>query len=123
MAGWLRGSKGGPTAPAPDGSLRGDHFDMTPRRVAFEWIHKSVGMVLIGLAMAAVVTGLWQLNAPRWMWLAIGLWWCGLVLMVIVLERRLGARDTYEAIWGPDPSLPGQARKPIGLLVRRQSAR
>ncbi len=123
LSAWLRGSKGGPTAPAPDGSLHGDHFDMTPRRVAFEWIHKSVGMGLIGLAMVAVVTGLWQLNAPRWMWLAIGLWWIGLALAVIVLERRLGARDTYEAIWGPDPSLPGQARKPIGLFVRRHSVR
>jgi hypothetical protein len=28
----LRGDKGGPTEPA----LRGDHYDMTPRRVAFE---------------------------------------------------------------------------------------
>ncbi|MEL6477136.1 MAG: cytochrome b561 domain-containing protein, partial [Pseudomonadota bacterium] len=36
LAGWFRGSKGGPTEP----SLRGDHFDMTQRRLAFESFHK-----------------------------------------------------------------------------------
>jgi hypothetical protein len=44
LGGWLRGSKGGPTDPRADGSLRGDHYDMTPRRLAFEYLHKTGGI-------------------------------------------------------------------------------
>jgi len=39
VGGLLRGSKGGPGDP----QLRGDHYDMTPRRLAFERAHKSLG--------------------------------------------------------------------------------
>ena len=44
LSAWLRGTKGGPTAPAPDGSWSGDHYDMTPRRILFEHVHKSTGI-------------------------------------------------------------------------------
>jgi hypothetical protein len=121
-SGWTRGTKGGPNAPAPDGSPRGDHFDMTPRRVAFEWVHKSAGTVAALLAVATILSGLWQLNAPHWMWFLLALWWGALVMAVAVLERVVGAHDTYQAIWGPDPALPGNRRRPIGWGKRRRSA-
>ncbi|MFN4173234.1 MAG: cytochrome b561 domain-containing protein [Pseudorhodobacter sp.] len=122
-SGWLRGTKGGPTAPAPDGSLRGDHFDMTPRRKAFEYIHKFGGVLALCLSVAVIVTGLWQANAPRWMGLGLAVWWAGLLLAAMVLERRRGAFDTYQAIWGPDDSLPGNRMRPIGLKVTRDVPR
>jgi hypothetical protein len=116
----LRGSKGGPTSPAADGSLRGDHFDMSPRRRLFEHVHKSGGHLAMLLALAALATGLWQANAPRWMWIALALWAALLIAIVLICERRYGALDTYQAIWGPDPALPGNQRRPIGLRVRRR---
>ena len=39
LAGFARGSKGGPT----DSTMRGDHYDMTAWRKSFEWLHKSLG--------------------------------------------------------------------------------
>ena len=119
--GILRGTKGGPTDPSPDGTLRGDHYDMTPRRLAFEYIHKSAGYLGLTLAVAAILTGLWQANAPNWMWLVLVLWWLGLLLASVRLQQRGMAVDTYQAIWGPDPRLPGNQRKPIGVGVSRRS--
>jgi hypothetical protein len=106
----FRGTKGGPTARAADGSLRGDHYDMTPRRIVFEWVHKNSGKLALVLSVPAVLSGLWQLNAPHWMWLAVVLWWCVLSMAAAVLERRFGVHGTYQAIWGPDPDLPGNRR-------------
>lgn len=103
----FRGSKGGPTAPAADGTFRGDHYDMTPRRIVFEWVHKNSGRLAIVLSVPVVLSGLWQLNAPHWMWLVIFGWWCLLTFLSVYAERRFGAFDTYQAIWGPDPDLPG----------------
>ncbi len=114
-----RGTKGGPTAPAPDGSLRGDHYDMTPRRIFFEVVHKSLGYFLLTLSLGTVILGLWQANAPRWMWFAIVAWWVGLLVASIVAQRRGMAIDTYQAIWGNDPSHPGNKKKPIGFGMRR----
>ena len=119
LGGWLRGTKGGPTDPAADGSLRGDHYDMTPRRRAFERVHKVVGYLALALAMAGLTTGLWLANAPRWMWLSLGLWWSLLVVLSLVWQRQGRAIDTYQAIWGPDPSHPGNHRAPIGWGIRR----
>ena len=118
IGGWLRGSKGGPTD-AVDGSLRGDHYDMSGRRIVFEYVHKTCGYFVVLLAIAAVSTGLWQSNAPRWMWLVQIIWWVLLFVVVFVLQKRSLAIDTYQAIWGPDPSLPGNLRKPIGVGVRQ----
>lgn len=106
----LRGTKGGPTSPAVDGSLRGDHYDMTPRRIVFEWVHKNSGRLALVLSVPVVLSGLWQLNAPNWMWLAIVLWWGLLALVASLAERHFGVHDTYQAIWGPDPDLPGNRR-------------
>jgi len=41
IGGFLRGSRGGPEDLASKGSLRGDHYDMTRRRLVFEVFHKT----------------------------------------------------------------------------------
>jgi hypothetical protein len=117
--GWLRGSKGGPTAPAPDGSLHGDHYDMTPRRCAFEYVHKSAGYVALMAAFAAIPLGLWLANGPRWMWLGLLAWSIALIGIFALLQRRGWAVDTYQAIWGPGPQHPGNHRAPRGLGLTR----
>ncbi|MEL6996743.1 MAG: cytochrome b561 domain-containing protein [Pseudomonadota bacterium] len=119
LAGWLRGTKGGPT----EANMSGDHFDMTPRRLAFEHFHKTAGYGLLALAVWGIVSGLWLANAPVWMWLGLGIWWATLTTAFIALQRRGMAVDTYQAIWGADPALPGNQRKPIGWGVRRRDTR
>jgi hypothetical protein len=123
FGGLMRGEKGGPTAPAPDGSLRGDHYDMTPRRILFERAHKSLGYVALALGLACVVAGLWIANAPRWMWIVIAGWAALWGTLFAIFQRRGMAVDTYQAIWGPDPALPGAGRPPIGWGVRRRDAK
>lgn len=118
LFGIFRGSKGGPTAPHPDGSWRGDHYDMTPWRVQFERWHKSLGYVTLLLVVLSIFTGLWLANAPHWMWLVITLWWLMLIVVFIVLQRKGLAYDTYQAIWGADPKHPGNQRTPIGWGIR-----
>nr|WP_275296982.1 cytochrome b561 domain-containing protein [Jannaschia sp. Os4] len=110
LSGLFRGSKGGPNDPR--GRFRGDHYDMTPRRLAFERFHKTVGYSVLLLSVVTVTTGLWQANAPRWMWLVLGLWWSGLAVIFVLLQRRGMVVDTYRAIWGPDPNHPGNTRAP-----------
>ncbi|MEM9029327.1 MAG: cytochrome b561 domain-containing protein [Pseudomonadota bacterium] len=123
MSGWLRGSKGGPTDQAPDGSLHGDHYDMTLRRRIFEHYHKTLGYLALALSCWAIVSGLWLANAPVWMWLVIAAWWVILMAIGVVLQHRGRCVDTYQAIWGNDPALPGNQRRPIGWGVRRPSQR
>ena len=119
VSAWLRGSKGGPTAPSPDGSLRGDHYDMTARRYAFEYAHKFGGMIAVAGSVAAIVTGLILADAPRWMMLAMLGWWCALLAVFAVLQRRGHAIDTYQAIWGPGAGHPGNRTPTVGFGVRR----
>lgn len=118
--GVFRGSKGGPTAPTPDGSLRGDHYDMTAWRIMFEWLHKIIGYSVLLIAAVTVVLGLWDANAPIWMWLCVSGWYVGLSGLCLVLQKQGRAVDTYQAIWGPDPKHPGNQRKPIGWGIRRR---
>jgi hypothetical protein len=117
--GLLRGTKGGPAEKALGLPLRGDHFDMTRRRLVFEYIHKAVGYLALGVSAVTILIGLWQANAPNWMWLCLSLWWLSLALAATVLQKRGMAVDTYHAIWGPDPELPGNKRKPIGLGIKK----
>jgi hypothetical protein len=105
LAGWLRGSKGGPGEP----TLRGDHYDMTARRKLFEALHKSLGYVALALGAAAILTGLHAANAPVWMWLTVLAWWAAVAALFIGLQSRGARVSTYEAIWGPDPTHPGNA--------------
>ncbi len=103
VEGWLRGSKGGPT----DATMRGDHYDMTRRRVLFEHVHRKMGYLALALGVAAILSGLWTANAPRWMPLLLLLWWAVLAVAAVRLEL-LGRRvSSYHAIWGPDPAHPG----------------
>jgi hypothetical protein len=120
LGGWLRGTKGGPTDPGPDGSLRGDHYDMTPRRRVFEYAHKIGGYLALLAACAAIVTGLYAANGPGWMWLGLAAWWALMVGLAAWLQSKGFARDTYEAIWGPGRMHPGSHRRPIGFGIRRE---
>ena len=113
--GFARGSKGGPS----DAQMRGDHYDMTPRRVAFERVHKSLGWITLVTAWLATVLGLWVADAPRWMVAGVLLWWRVLATLWVRWQRAGRCVDTYQAIWGTAPDLPGLTRPPIGWGVRR----
>ncbi len=106
----LRGDKGGPTAPGRDGSLRGHHYDMTRRRIAFEMFHKTAGYTVLLIAVFATLTGLWQANGPRWMWIVIPGWWLALAGLFVLFSKQGRVVDTYQAIWGPDAVHPGNQR-------------
>ena len=106
-AGWLRGSKGGPT----DSRLRGDHYDMTRRRVVFEHLHKSMGWTALLVSVGVIVSGLVLVDAPRWMLLVLCVWWLVLVAGFVALQKRRSGIDTYQAIWGPDLRHPGNQKK------------
>ena len=118
LAGWLRGSKGGPTA----SSVRGDHYDMTARRLIFEWVHKLGGYLALLLSIVVIVLGLTVADAPRWMWLVLATWWLVFGVAFFVLQRRGRCIDTYQAIWGPDTDTSGSQRPAVGWGVRRYTA-
>ena len=117
--GVFRGSKGGPTAPAPDGSRRGHHYDMTSWRRMFEALHKALGYGVLTLASITILFGLWRANAPVWMWAALVIWWSLLILAFRMMQRRGMAIDTYQAIWGDDLEHPGNRLPHPGWGVRR----
>lgn len=103
LGGLLRGTKGGPT----DTALRGDHYDMTPRRLMFETVHKTAGYLALIVAIAAILSGLWQSNAPLWMFVVLPVWWLVLAAVFWRLHKSDRWIDTYQAIWGPSPEHPG----------------
>ena len=117
-AGFARGSKGGPL----ESVIRGDHYDMTPRRNSFEWTHKSLGYAALLFALATVFMGLIVADAPRWMLLAISLWCSALMAGFVWLQKQGRCIDTYQAIWGPDGVHPGNGIAPIGWGVKRHTA-
>ncbi len=123
IMGCYRGTKGGPGDPRADGTLDGDHYSMTLRRRCFEWVHKFCGYLALLLSMTVVAIGLWNVNGDRWMCLLVALWWCFILLLFIFLQRRNFALDTYQAIWGPDPSLPGNQRPSSGWGTHRRDDR
>jgi Eukaryotic cytochrome b561 len=119
IAGWLqalgsfaRGSSGTPEEP-------GDHYLMTRKRLVFERIHKFVGWSALLASVVTIVLGLIIADAPRWMLLAMVAWWLLLGAAFVRLQKQGRCVDTYQAIWGPDPSHPGNRMKPIGWGVRR----
>lgn len=119
VLGLFRGSKGGPTAPLPCGSLMGHHYAMSQRRLVFESLHKSLGYLTVLLAFATIVMGLWHVNAPKWMWLVIFPWWVVLATVFVVFQKQGRCWDTYQTIWGPDPEHPGNQRSSAGWGMRR----
>jgi hypothetical protein len=125
LAGWaqvaggmLRGSKGGPT----DSRKRGDHYDMTPRRYAFERVHKTLGWLAIVGAVGAIALGLAVADAPRWMAGMLAAWWLGLAALFVRWQYHGRCIDTYQAIWGPGDSHPGNSLPVVGWGVRRYTA-
>jgi hypothetical protein len=122
---WLRGTHGGPIEPLtrrqrPPEEWPGDHYSMTRRRIVFEYTHKLSGYVLLLLTLVAIPTGLLAADAPRWMPIAMGIWWLAMLGVFVWLQRAGWCIDTYQAIWGLDPNLPGNRRRPIGFgIVRR----
>lgn len=119
LSGYFRGSKGGP-ADGGSGEIRsGDHYNMTPWRLAFETVHKSVGYLVLPVAAVAIISGLWSVNGPVWMWMTIFVWWGFLIIVSFFLQTRGYAVDTYQAIWGPDPGHPGNQMKLRGWKMRR----
>jgi hypothetical protein len=119
VAGLARGSKGGPTSK----QLRGDHYDMTPYRVWFERLHKSLGWLAVLGAIAVIVLGLVVADAPRWMLVVLGLWWLALTVAAWLWQRQGRCVDTYQAIWGPDAQHPGNTLQPIGWGIHRPTSR
>lgn len=119
VGGLLRGSKGGPTA----ASMRGDHYDMTRRRVLFEHVHKHLGWLTLPPVLVATGIGLVLADAPRWMPIVLAIWWALFIIVFVWLQRRGHCVDTYQAIWGPDPSHPGNTRKQIGWGMLRHQHR
>lgn len=117
VASWLRGSKGGPT----DRQMRGDHYDMTARRVWFERLHKGVGWSAVLGAMGVIAVGLVVADAPRWMPISLVLWWSALAAAAFHWQREGRCIDTYQAIWGPSPQHPGNRARPLGWGVHRRS--
>lgn len=120
----LRGTHGGPVnpftkEPLPPDQWFGDHYNMTPRRIFFEYTHKYGGWALLVISVGAICSGLWRADAPRWMWLALAAWWGIMIAWGVFLQIRGKCLDTYQAIWGPAPDLPGGRRRPIGWGIRR----
>ena len=125
---WLRGTHGGPVDPftrkqRPPNEWPGDHFSMTPRRIVFEYVHKGAGYALLILTAAAIPTGLITADSPRWMPIAMGIWWLAMLGVFIWLQRTGRCVDTYQAIWGLDPNLPGNRRRPIGFGISRMDTK
>lgn len=124
LGGYLRGSKGGPVK-MHDGSFdikhieRGDHYDMTRRRLVFEWLHKLGGYGALLLSVVVTALGLQRADAPLWMWLVIALWWVIMLIAALRLQKAGRCIDTYQAIWGPDPQHPGNTRGVIGWGISR----
>ena len=126
VGGALRGTRGHHQV-VLDEELRaligsGDHYLMTLRRCVFEYAHKLSGYAALVLSMVNILLGLTLSDAPRWMWLVIVLFWCALAALAFALQRQGRCIDTYQAIYGPEPALPGNRRAPIGWGVRRYSA-
>ena len=125
LSGMMRGSKGGPTdnsIPADKKHVVGDHFLMTPRRLLFERVHKGLGWLTLLSAAVVIVFGLVVADAPRWMFICIGLWWTCWAALFAYWQRQGRCIDTYQAIWGPAATLPGNRIVPVGLGVARVSA-
>ena len=118
VSGWLRGTKGGPTGihadPADPATWRGDHYDMTRRRLVFESWHKRAGYLAFVLALPTIWLGAGLIGAPWWVQ-ALPVLSVAAFLAAFVRLTRLGRRvDTWTAIWGPSvPPGPrsGKARQ------------
>lgn len=102
----LRGSKGGPTDkradPRDPSTWRGDHYDMTPRRRAFEAWHKPVGWLVMLMAAVTILLGVQLADSPSWVLFGIGILQAGVLASLTdgIARRRWVA--TYASLWGFD---------------------
>jgi hypothetical protein len=125
---YWRGTHGGPVDPftrqrRPPVQWPGDHFSMTRRRIVFEYVHKIAGYALLAATLVAIPSGLVAVDAPRWMPIAMVLWWIVVLGVFVWLQVAGRCADTYQAIWGIEPDLPGNhRRRPIGIGIVRRSA-
>ena len=107
----MRGAKGGPTDrradPREPTTWRGDHYDMSRRRLLFEGWHKRAGWVAVALAGITILLGIDLAGAPVWLVLLVAGMQGGAVLVTIDSALRGRWVDTYAALWGPDPVHPG----------------
>jgi hypothetical protein len=71
------------------------------------------------LAVLVIALGLVAADAPRWMALALAVWWLMLGALGWRWQTQGRCIDTYQAIWGPDPMHPGNRVPPLGWGVRR----
>ncbi len=130
IGGLLRGTKGEPPVLPPSQTndahafeaYAGDHYNMTPKRIVFEYCHKIVGYLCLLLSIANIFSGLYITDTYRWIWLAIGLWWIFLIFVFVLLQKRGLCIDTYQAIYGPNTALPGNRLRPIGWGIKRYAA-
>ena len=53
----------------------------------------------------------------------MGIWWLAMLGVFIWLQRAGRCVDTYQAIWGLDPNLPGNRRRPIGFGISRMDTK
>jgi hypothetical protein len=104
---WFRGTKGGPN----DKQLRGDHYDLTPKRLRFESFHKSASYVFLLLGLAAAGFGLAAAGLPRWSLapFAFGI----LALLGLAIRWELKGRNipSYQAAFGLKLEHPGNRRR------------
>lgn len=70
-------------------------------------MHKAGDDTVLRLAIAMLLTGQWQANAPRWMRLALIDRWRGLLGTARIVGRSRRRAPTCKAIRGPDDLHPG----------------
>ncbi|MCP5085267.1 MAG: hypothetical protein GY952_00450 [Rhodobacteraceae bacterium] len=107
---WQRGTHGGhnhlSSNPDDPSTWRGDHFDMTTRRLWFEAYHKPGGYFALFLAIGTVASGLMQFWMPVIAVLLV-LFLLGGFAFVVVFEGKGYRHDTYQAVFGNHPDHPG----------------
>jgi hypothetical protein len=92
---------------------------MSARRLWFERTHKLLGYLLMLVMAGAMVSGLWQINAPRYWLVLLAAWWVTLLLFALRWEMQGRCIDGYQAIWGPGMDHPGNRIPVLGWGSRR----
>jgi hypothetical protein len=73
---------------------------MTPRRLAFEWLHKGLGWGALVAGAVVMALGVRMLGAPDALVLVLVLPYLVFAGFALVQARRRRRVDTYVAIWG-----------------------
>lgn len=80
---------------------RGDHYDMTRRRLMFEGWHKRAGYLAFVLALPTIWLGAELIDAPGWVQALPVLSLVAYAAAFVRLTRLRRRVDTWTAIWGP----------------------